>query len=115
VPKWFSVPVGYDRSLFSVKISYYTTVPPFTKDFKAVLIGPPPKHEILETKIGKMRWHSSMDKKRNEHGGFNMDAFPMITIDTVDGIDEIVEQRLPTDILYISDDPELRKAINTSK
>jgi hypothetical protein len=115
LPKWFSIPAGYDRSYFAVKISYYTTVPPFKQDFKAVLLGPPPKYEILETKIGTMRWHPSMDKKRNEHGGFNMYAFPMVTIDTVGGLDEVVEQRTDTDILYISDDPQLKKALNSSK
>jgi hypothetical protein len=118
LPKWFSTPQGYDRKYFTVKFYYYAPVPPFSQNFKAVLLGPSPNFEILETKIGKMRWHPSMEKKRNEHGGFNMDAmdaFPMISINTVDGLAEIVEQRMPTDILYISDDPQLRKAIETTK
>ncbi len=74
-------------------------------------MGPPPEYRKLDKKIGRTRWHPSMEKKHNKYGGFNPDVYPMVTIETVDGITEILEQRRADDILYISDDPELIKAI----
>jgi len=39
------------------------------------------------------------------------EMYPNYAINTVNGIQEIFGQREPSDILYISDDPELKKAI----
>jgi hypothetical protein len=106
LPKWFSIPSGYNRKDLSVIINFYT-VP----GIKATLLGPPPGNRKLDEKTGSMRWHPTMEKKKNKHGGYDQDAYPMVTIETIDGITEILEQRKAEDILYVSDDPELIKTI----
>jgi len=53
-----------------------------------------------------------MVKKQNEFGGINPFVYPMIIVGTIDGISEVIEHRRAGNIYYISDDPELIKAIN---
>ncbi len=110
-PRWFAIPPGYDRRDLTVKIYYYSPPPPFRSNTKVILLGPPPDRRKLVKKIGHMRWHPSMNKSRNDRGGLYPEAFPMVTVDTIDGIEEIIEQKGPESILYISDDPHLRRAI----
>lgn len=112
LPKWFNVPPGYVRKDLTVEIHYYVPPPPFKQNFKALLLGPPPDYRKLDKKIGYARLHPTMDQKKNEFGGFHPDAYPIIGIDTINGIAEIIVQRKPEPFLYVSDDPKLRKAID---
>jgi hypothetical protein len=112
LPKWFEIPHGFARKDLTVEFYYYLSPPIWKNNFRAILLGPPPNYTKLEQKTGQNRLHPAMVKKQNMYGGFNPNDYPMMTIDTIDDISEIIEQRKVGDILYISDDPELIKAIN---
>jgi hypothetical protein len=110
LPKWFTLPPGYERKDLTVEISNYA--PPFGgPNFKAVLKGPAPKYQELDKKLGRTRLHPVMALKRNKFGGVDPDVYPMVTVQTIDGVTEILEHRKADDILYVSDDPELRRQL----
>jgi len=112
LPKWFEIPNGYTRKDLTVEFYYYLSPLIWKNNFRAILLGPPPNYKKLDQKIGQSILHPAMVKKQNVYGGFNPYVYPMITIDTIDNTIEVIEQRRAEAILYVSDDPELKKAIN---
>ena len=105
-PKWFNIPQGYERKDLSVRIYYYAQ--PFGEtNFRTVLIGPPPENRILQKKFGTSEWHP-VTKAKIDAG---LDHYPSYHIVRVDGMAELVEHRKMEPIFYISDDAELKKAI----
>jgi hypothetical protein len=60
---------------------------------------------------GELRWHSSTLAKRNNVGGFDPDSYPHYMVMHVNGTFEILEFRRMEPIFYVTDDPELRAAV----
>ena len=100
LPRWFSIPEGYDRKDLTVQISYYAPIPPFTYDLKAELLGPPPNFRVLERTSGMHRWHPDSERR-----GYQ--SSPGYVIASVNGIEEVIEHKSMEPIFYISDDPKL--------
>ncbi len=103
-PNWFSIPEGYTRKDVTVKIFYYSPPPLFKYNFKTYLIGPPPANTVLAIKIGTVRWHPSMSTKQ---------LHPSFHIINVDGKQELVEHKKMEPVFYISDDPAMRRALES--
>lgn len=91
MPKWVTIPSNLTRADVSLKITFYT----FGK-VKNVVYGPLPQHKILYKTIGTHRWHPITEKR-----GYV--AKPSYLIITVNGTDEIFEQRRLEPILYVTD------------
>jgi hypothetical protein len=99
LPKWFSIPSGYTRNDVTVEIYYYVPPPFIRKNFKAILISPPPENKTLLTKIGIKHKHQNYVNDRYQ--------YPTYNVASVDGIEEIIEHKKGEPIFYISDDPKL--------
>jgi len=102
LPKWFTVPPGYNKKDLTVEFYFYVPPPPIKSNFKAILLGPSPEYRTLDRKIGIEQWHPA-NKSYTD--------YPKFTIATVNGIAELIEQKEATDILYVSDNPEMKQAI----
>ncbi len=107
LPRWFQRPPGYDRTNLTVKIYYYSPIPPVIYDLRAELLGPPPDFRLLERKFGKHRWHPDSERRRYQA--------PSYVIASIDGIDEIVEHKAMEPIFYISDDAKLIDEMKQSR
>jgi hypothetical protein len=107
LPKWFTIPNGYARSDLNVIIDFYISPCPFCKDSVITLYGPPPHNKEIMKKAGKQRWHPLSDRDR--YNKYPNTGYPNYSIITVEGTDEVFEQRRREDgdILYITDDPNI--------
>ena len=95
LPKWVDIPSGYTRADLTMTITYYTF-----GYVKMVVRGPAPDNKVIMEVVGKDRWHPLTKKQ-----GYTV--FPSYSIHSVDGVEEVFEQRERNNILYISDDPEI--------
>jgi len=100
-PRWFHVS-DYQRKDFTMIITIYSS-PLSGSTAKMTVYGPPPERKKLMEKAGKERWHPLSEKEHDN-------KYPNYTIITVDGIEEVFEQKQAGDILYITDDPKLRRS-----
>ena len=106
LPKWFVMPAGYARKDLTMTLTFYTH-PIFSK-VKMVVRGPAPERKILQKTIGEHRWHPLTVQK-------GYDKYPSYSIISVDGIEEVFEQKRLEPILYIADDPKLTEAIKQGR
>ena len=104
LPRWFSLPDGYSRDEVSVDIDLYSSL--VDKDVKTILKKRAPDFKTLSVKIGTIRKHPVIVNKIDPEVGI-----PNYSIITVDGIEEVFEQRRKDDVLYISDDPKFTNAL----
>ena len=106
LPKWFSVPVGQSRSSVTVELTYYS--PPWSIDDTVIeLVGT--NGRTLSQLTGKVCLHPIMEKKRNQHGGFDSDSYPHYVYIRANGVLEVIEHvHGPT--FRVTDDPMLVKA-----
>lgn len=104
LPRWFSVPLGYERKDLIVSIDFFTS--PSGMKVKLTLYGPLPERKKLDEKAGTSRWHPVTEQKSRGKEGYAI--FPNYTIISVDGVEEVFEQKKPENILYVTDDPALR-------
>ena len=109
LPRWFVVPSGYTRESLGMTITLYFR--PFLRYVdKMIIYDLGPGHKELLKKVGTERWHPCTERQFEEKK--TGAVYPNYSIVTVDGIEEIFEQREPGDILYITDDPQLRRTLN---
>ncbi|HUK57107.1 MAG TPA: hypothetical protein VLY20_10660 [Nitrospiria bacterium] len=109
LPRWFVVPPGYKREDLGMTITlYFRPFLPYLD--KMVIYDLGPGHKELLKKIGTERWHPCTARQFEEKK--TGAVYPNYSIVTVDGIEEIFEQRVPGNILYITDDPQLRHTID---
>ena len=73
-----------------------------------VMYGPAPEYKVLMEKVGSDRWHPLTEQQGH-------DKYPKYSIMTVDGIEEVFEQRQMGDILYVSDDPKFTSVLQGEK
>jgi hypothetical protein len=110
LPRWFDVS-GYQRNDLTMTITIYST-PIGGSKAKMIIYGPPPERKKLIEMAGRERWHPFSEKDYDK-------KYPNYSIITVNGGDEVFEQKQPGDILYITDDPKLgfrlRKHTNPRK
>jgi hypothetical protein len=105
LPKWFTVPNGYSRSNSKMTIDFYTSPCFFCKDTVTTLYGPLPNNKEIMKIAGKFRWHPLSDRER--YNKYPTTGYPNYSIMTVDGVDEVFEQRQAGNSLYITDDPDI--------
>ena len=65
-----------------------------------IVKGPAPDHKVIMEVDGKYRNHPITKEQA-------WDAYPKYSIESVNGVEEVSEQREPCDILYITDDPKI--------
>jgi hypothetical protein len=102
LPRWADFS-GYQRKDLTMEI--ICCVVPLGSRAEVVVYGPPPERKILFEKAGKMRWHPLSTSRYNKYPNTKV---PNYSIITVNGIDEVFEQRREDNILYIIDDPNHR-------
>jgi hypothetical protein len=64
---------------------------------------------------GELQWHPSTLAKRNNLGGFDLNSYPHYMVMRVNGTFEILEFRRMEPVFYVSDDPELRGAVEPDR
>lgn len=96
LPRWIKVEPKYSRSDITVTLTFYTL-----KKVKIKVYGTAPDGKLLLEKVGTNQWHPNTEKKFKERGRY--DIYPNYLIITVDGIEEIFEQKKPEPILYVFD------------
>jgi hypothetical protein len=112
LPGWFSIPPGISRSDVTVRLTYYS--PSSVQTDNAVLELMTSTGRQLSEVTGRMCWHPTMAKKRNQHGGFDPDSYPHYVYIRVKGIVEVIEHvQGPT--FRIIDDPTLVKGAQEAK
>lgn len=96
LPKWIKVPSDYTREDLTVSLIFYTF-----KKVKITVSGPAPEHKVLMVKIGTNRWHPITERKFKEQRSGAV--YPNYSIITVDGTEEIFEQKGLEPMLYLVD------------
>ncbi len=107
LPQWISIPPGYARSDLNVDIVQYSYRTVF------LVYGPPPEKKLLLEKAGVERLHPVSQREFDAHQ--TGAVYPNYSIITVDGISEIFEQQKPGNVLFITDDPYLKKILPRQK
>ena len=95
LPKWFSVPTNHSRTDVTVTIATYSS----WSGMKARVIarGPAPEYQVIFEGVGTLEIHPMTEQ-------LGYDKYPLYSIVNINGIEEILEQQRPEDIVYISDD-----------
>jgi hypothetical protein len=103
LPKWVTLPAGLTRPDVSLTVSYYTTL--WGGDAEFTLFGK--DQQKIEKESGRVRCNAPFDLKNRSEGVAY--GYPNYDAVTVNGVTEIIEQRKPEDILYVTDDPAIWK------
>jgi hypothetical protein len=103
LPKWVTLPAGLTRADVSLTVSYYTTLSGGSAQFTLL----DKSKQAIEKASGKDRCRKPFQLTNPSQG--LPSGYPNYTAVTVDGITEILEQRRPEDILYVTDDPAVWK------
>ena len=106
MPRWVSVPPEYSRNDVTVKLTYYA--PPFPVD-NVVIEYEGRNGKALSSVTGEMCWYPVMEKKKNQHGGFDSDSYPHYVYIRAKGVLEVVEH-VRGSTFRIMDDQALTKA-----
>jgi hypothetical protein len=107
LPKWVTLPAGVERADVSPTVSYYTT--PWGGNVKFTLLDK--NKQTIQEVSGKERCLKPFQLTNSPQG--LPSGYPNYAVVTVDGITEILEQRRPEDILYVTDDPVVWKHYRT--
>jgi len=102
LPKWFELPKGYSRNEVDLALCYY--LPPFMESRVIVKLKSHSTGRVLLKVTGSKRYHPDSEKR-------GIKNYPVFSIITVDGINEIIEHRQLGNIVNIADDPQLIEAI----
>jgi hypothetical protein len=97
LPKWFSISPGTARAAYAVDIDV------LTGNIARIKLRNN-SGDVLVVKTGTVRPHPSSVA--------NNYIFPIRQLITVDGVTEVIEQRAPGPLLYVSDDPSLIRGIS---
>jgi len=103
LPKWVTLPAGVARADVLLTVNYYTTLQGGSVQFTLL----DKNKQTIEKKSGKDRCRKPF-QLRNSTQGFPS-GYPNYAVVIVDGITEILEQREPEDILYVTDDSAVWK------
>ena len=90
IPNWFSLPPNFSRTDITVSIASYSS----WSGMKARVIarGPAPEYQVLFDSVGTLRVHPMTEK-------LGYDKYPLYSIVNIEGVEEILEQRRPEDIV----------------
>lgn len=100
LPSWYSAPEKVSRDQIDCRIVFFADG---DVQFQIKAHTAP-----MERRDGKSKPHPIM-------GDRGYITFPNYTIITVNGISDVYEQKTPTNVLYISDDPKLISSIKQPK
>ena len=98
LPKWVTLPAGVSRVDVSLNVSYYTTL----SGGKAVFTLLDKSKQAIQKASGKDECRKPFQLTNSSQGVPS--GYPNYTAVTVGGITEILEQKKPEDILYVTDD-----------
>jgi hypothetical protein len=107
LPKWVTIPAGVERADVSLTVSYYTTL--WGDDVQFMLQDK--SKQTIQKASGRDRCLEPF-QLTNSSGRLSS-GYPNYAVVTVDGITEILEQRRPEDVLYVTDDPIVWKQYRT--
>jgi hypothetical protein len=108
LPRWITLPAGLTRADTSLTISYYTTPWGGTAQF----ILRDKNKQTIEKKSGEVRCAKPLQLKTPPRGF--PPGYPNYAVVTVNGVTEILEQKRPEDILYVTDEPAIWKQYRES-
>ena len=100
LPKWVDIPPEYTRADLTMDICVYVHMLYIFSKAKMVVRGPAPEHKVIKEIVTTWRIHPITKKEA-------WDAYPIYVIHSANGIEEVLEQREPKNILYVSDDPKV--------
>lgn len=106
LPRWFQAPPDYTRKDLTMTITTYIATSGLQS--RMVIRGPAPAYKVLSDKIGPKKIHPLTEQQ-------GYDKYPLYAIITVDGVEEVFEQRRPEAIFYISDDPKYTSVLKQQK
>ena len=103
LPKWVTLPPGLTRADVSLTMSYYIT--PWGG--RALFVLEDKNKKTIQEEKGRVRCNGPFQLK-NPSPGFPS-GYPNYDVVTVKGITEIIEQKKPEPILYLTDNPDVWK------
>lgn len=106
LPKWIIVPPGNARADVSLTMNYYSW--PLLSDARFILRDG--NGRIIQKKNGRTKCRFELE---NPPLG-SPDGYPFYQTITVDGITEIIEHKKMEPIFYVTDDPVIRKLIEST-
>ena len=110
LPAWFALPDGLTRSQVTVTLTYYE--PPSGGTAVLKMFGP--NRRLLSEVNGIVR------KPRRDARGAELAltapvVYPSYEVVTANGITDVMEHRLQEPIFYVTDDPEIRRALGVAQ
>jgi hypothetical protein len=103
LPRWFALPSGYCRKDVSMSLTFFTH--PFSRKVKVMVRGSTSEHKVLMEKIGDQRYHPFTEQQK-------YDFYPRYIIVRVGNVEEVFEHKQRDNILYITDDPNIRASMH---
>ena len=89
LPRWFTLPPGYARQDVTVRLTYYTMLPP-----RIELLAGTRGRRLADITADKSCWHPVTWAKRNTFGGFDADSYPHYSYIDVGGVIEYLHSIL---------------------
>ena len=102
LPSWFTLPPGLKRADVSVKQDVYDVMIPGLWGRTAVLTFSDKQGRKIDQVTASMKGEGPRTLSGDEH------SYPAYEIMTTRGVTEVIEFRVPSDIFYVNDDPQVR-------
>jgi hypothetical protein len=100
LPKWITLPPGLTRADVSLTISYYSW--PWEPDARFILRDK--NGRFIKKESGKTRCNGPFQLTNYSPQGFPAGYYPNYEAVVVNGVTEIIEQKKPEPILWVTDD-----------
>jgi hypothetical protein len=100
LPKWVDISPEYTRAELTMEIWIYVHPIFILSKDKLIVRGPAPEHKVIQEIVATWRTHPLTKEQ-------SWDVYPIYSILSVNGVEEVFEQREPKNILYVSDDPRV--------
>jgi hypothetical protein len=112
LPKWFTVPVGLSRKDVVVTMAYYDLPSGRSATFK---LWDSNGRKLAQLSATVWPGGPRSLGKLNPPRGVEKGAYPVYEIVTANGVIEVLEQKRMEPLLYVSDDPEVKRALGLNK
>lgn len=105
LPKWVDIPPEHTRADLTMEICVYVHMVYIFSKARMVVRGPAPDHKLIKEIVTTWRIHPLTKEQAGN-------VYPIYVIHSVNGVEEVFEQREPKNILHVSDDLKVTAVLN---